>query len=306
MSVLLIIFGILFFYALFCIVFSYFVGDKVTHPKTNSFEKEIEEMKALGFDSDSFFKNTPHEEYTCLSYGDYVIHYCVFRNGESRKTVLIAHGYVGNRYSSLVYVNMFLKMGYNCIIFDQRNHGYNVKSFTSLGYYEEMDLRAVSENALRILGPQEKFGLFGISMGAATCLMAAAKIKKLDFVIEDSGYSSLKDLILSLVGPFWGKIVYPGLATSSLYLKLRYGFYMRDISPKKCVSTYGEDFPLFLIHSKSDKKVPFAMFEPLCNAKKGRKTLYVTDNAAHAKMIFSEEETYVAKVGEFLESVEKM
>ncbi|CAI2172094.1 12613_t:CDS:2, partial [Funneliformis geosporum] len=59
--------------------------------------------------------------------------------------------------------------GYQVVSYDARNHGISSKFSTSLGQIEACDLQDVIAYVKREFQP-EKIGLYGFSMGAATCL----------------------------------------------------------------------------------------------------------------------------------------
>lgn len=64
------------------------------------------------------------EVYTVSSYDGYVLHAeYIETDPQSKKFVIISHGYTYTRYGSYKYVYLFQKLGFNCIIYDDRGHG---------------------------------------------------------------------------------------------------------------------------------------------------------------------------------------
>lgn len=97
--------------------------------------------------------------------------------------ILLAHGYGDNRPESLYAI--FAKNGYGVLAWDFRAHGDSEGDFTSLGYYEQLDVEAALDFALSQEGV-ETVGAWGGSMGAATILITAAERSEIKAVIADS------------------------------------------------------------------------------------------------------------------------
>ena len=83
--------------------------------------------------------------------------------------------------------------GWNALLFDLRKHGASEGTRTGFGYFERRDVRAaVAEARRRASGPVVAWG---ISMGAASAVMAAAEDPAVAGVVCDSSYRSLSDTV---------------------------------------------------------------------------------------------------------------
>jgi alpha-beta hydrolase superfamily lysophospholipase len=71
-------------------------------------------------------------------------------------------------------MHLALQIGYQIITYDARNHGLSEKSYTTLGRIEASDLQDVINYVRKRYRPK-KIGLYGFSMGAATCLFWISK-----------------------------------------------------------------------------------------------------------------------------------
>ena len=72
----------------------------------------------------SFYEELKKTDYTMETSDGYVIHAELLENPEPTDDyVIISHGYTDNRMGALKYVPMYLKLGFNCIIYDLRGHG---------------------------------------------------------------------------------------------------------------------------------------------------------------------------------------
>ena len=89
----------------------------------------------------SFYEELKKTDYTMETSDGYVIHAELLENPEPTDDyVIISHGYTDNRMGALKYVPMYLKLGFNCIIYDLRGHGENEATFTTYGIREGEDL----------------------------------------------------------------------------------------------------------------------------------------------------------------------
>jgi pimeloyl-ACP methyl ester carboxylesterase len=83
--------------------------------------------------------------------------------------------------------------GWNALAFDLRKHGASEGGPTGFGFYEREDVRgAVAEARRRSGGPVLGWG---ISMGAASVMLAAADDPGIAGVVCDSSYRSLADTV---------------------------------------------------------------------------------------------------------------
>lgn len=116
--------------------------------------------------------------------------------GESAKGVIIyCHGFHRNRVEMLPMAQFGHQLGYDGLLFDFRNHGQSGGRITSLGYWERLDAEAAVEEVLSHEGDPHPVILWGVSMGAAAALMAAAEDTKVDAVISDSTFLSFDRVI---------------------------------------------------------------------------------------------------------------
>src|ERR1700733_3113274 len=93
----------------------------------------------------------------------------------SNKTVILIHGYADAKVGSIAWAPTWQSLGYHILAIDLRAHGESAGRFTTAGFFERHDLDQII-NQLRAAHPQqtERLVLFGISLGAAVALAAAA------------------------------------------------------------------------------------------------------------------------------------
>ncbi len=216
-----------------------------------------------------------------------------------RKLAIIAHGYSYTHHGSIKYAHMLRELGYDCILFDERNHGNSTGKKTTMGYLESFDLETIYLDALNRFGHYSQIGLVGESMGGASVLLAISRLKQVDFAIVDCPYMSLKDIVkhqlrrrhLPRVGIvplvqwfFW-------MATGVTY---------RKISLLDAVKQTNQ--PLLFVHGKADGYIPPIHSEMLAKYHIGKHRLYLADqDSHHAGSYRKNPEEYQNQVNLFLQ-----
>lgn len=213
------------------------------------------------------------------------------------KLAILCHGFSHSKYRSLIYAEIFLKLGYRVLIYDHRNHGLSGKAYTSMGHYEKYDLQKIVDWCYHRFGPDISIVTHGESMGGATVLLHQDIDPKIRCVISDCAYSDLKQLLIHQLKTYYHlpKVLLP---VESLITYLRAGFWYRDVSPICAVSQMEK--PLLLIHGKKDRYVPASMAKQMYACKKGKKAIYLVAGAAHAQCCQRNPTGYAGRVEEFL------
>lgn len=113
----------------------------------------------------------------------------------ARGTIVYCHGNNRTRIETLPEARFAHSLGYNGLVFDFRHQGESGGNLSSIGYWERLDAEAAVRHALAEEKAQPPVILWGISMGAAAALMAAAESPQVAAVISDSAFPNLKELI---------------------------------------------------------------------------------------------------------------
>ena len=274
------------------------LASQIATPEVSTLDKEISWEKEHGLwgNYDSYEK----EEYTVKGYKDYELHVTLVKNPvETDKYVIISHGFKSNRYGAVKYVDSYMDLGFNCIIYDLRDHGENKKTALSLGQFESEDLEKLIEDSYNRYG-NIKLGLHGESMGAATSLMVLAKKPKVDFVVADCGFSNLYDLLHAAYDVAKVGTVLPSV---NIAMKLRYGYDMKKTSPKDAL--VGNEIPICFIHGEADTFILPENSEVNKAATAGYSELHLVPDAAHARSreVLGEAE-YRSIISNFLDNID--
>lgn len=212
---------------------------------------------------------------------------------------LMFHGYRGSAERDLAGgVQRCFKLGRSALIVDQRCSGQSQGNVITFGILEHRDCLRWVDFMIEHFGPDVKIYLCGISMGAATVLMAAGKElpENVIGVLADCGYTSPKEIIQTVIRGIGlpPKLAYPFV---KLGAKIFGGFDLEEISPVEAVKKC--KVPVFFIHGEADDYVPCEMSRKNYEACASRKKLMTVPGAAHGLSYPVAQQQYLQAVGEF-------
>ena len=213
---------------------------------------------------------------------------------------LMFPGYRGNAERDLCGgVQRCFKLGHSALIVDQRACGESEGHVITFGVYESRDCVTWVDFMLKRFGPDVKIILTGISMGAATVLMAAAEPmpENVIGVLADCGFTGAKEIIQTVIRQMKlpAPLLYPFVKLGAWL----YGnFSLEENSPvealKKCT------LPVLFFHGEGDDFVPCEMsrrnFEACASSKK---QLVTVPGAGHGLSYPEAPETYLQTMREF-------
>jgi alpha-beta hydrolase superfamily lysophospholipase len=111
----------------------------------------------------------------------------------AKGTVVMVHGLNRSRIEMIRRVPFVHEAGWNALVFDLRHHGESGGQATTFGAKEKEDVEAAARLARsRTPGPVV---VWGVSLGAASVVLAAADDPQIAGVICDSSYRSLDDTV---------------------------------------------------------------------------------------------------------------
>ncbi len=212
------------------------------------------------------------------------------------------HGYRGGPVRDFCGGNKLAReMGQNTLVIEQRAHGESGGRTITFGIKERYDCLDWIAYALDRFGEETQILLAGVSMGAATVLMASS----LDLppqvrgIIADAPYSAPYDIIRRVSGRMGFP---PALAMPfvSLGARLWGHFRIREASPVEAVKA--ARVPILIIHGEDDRFVPCAMSREIlvAAAEAGRDVKLLTvKHAGHAISFIEDPETYRRETNAF-------
>ena len=189
-------------------------------------------------------------------------------------------------------------LGRNALLVDHRAHGWSDGHVITFGVNESRDCRTWVDLILREIDPDARIIIGGVSMGAATVMIAAGEEMPPQVVgaLADCGYSSAREIIKKVIAER-GYPVEPVYFFARLGGRLYGKFDVEERSPieamKKC------RIPVILLHGDNDDFVPFSMSEACYEACVAKKRLGAIPGAGHGLAFPADKELYLREVGEF-------
>jgi uncharacterized protein len=276
-----------------------YFSNRLMYIKKKNDEVIFEREKTAGRFRPMDFEQLPKREVLITSPFGYLLKAILAEPHRTNRYVIICHGVTENKTNSIKYMNLFLKRGFNVLIYDHRRHGESGGATTSYGHYEKYDLKAIVDWLRAEIGPTLELGIHGESMGAATMLLYAGMVEDgAHFYIADCPYSNFKEQLayrLKVEMKLPPKIFLP---LGDLFLKIRDKYSIEDISPIAVINNIKK--PVLFIHSKKDDYILPSMTIDLFEKKKGPKKLYLAENGVHAQSLNENKESYEQVIDEFL------
>ena len=153
---------------------------------------------------------------------------------------------------------ILLRAGYNVILGDSRRYGPSQGAIATYGWLERADALAIvdalvaSEHPTHLLALRE-------SMGAGIALQCAAGETRIEAVVAQAPFASLRDASYDYAGLRWSPLLGKTLFAPFRWMLVSRGeclagFSASDISPEKAVAE--RVFPVLLICDANDVALP--------------------------------------------------
>lgn len=191
--------------------------------------------------------------------------------------------------------------GQNILLIHQRSHGKSQGHCISFGAKERYDCLAWANYVTERFGADTKIILAGVSMGAATVLLALdlPLPESVKCVIADCPYSSAGAIIRKVCADIHlpPRLMYP---FARLAARLFGGFSLEDADVLKAVSQ--AKLPVLLIHGMGDKFIPYQMSEDIAKACSSPLRLELFPQAGHGLSYMLDTPRYEQSIKDFLRS----
>ncbi len=113
--------------------------------------------------------------------------------------VLAFHGVADNRVGILSQSELLLRAGYNVVMMDSRAHGESEGPIATYGWLERNDTRAILDSLVSTEHPLHIYAL-GESMGAGIALQSAAADPRIEAVVAEASFASLREASYDYAG----------------------------------------------------------------------------------------------------------
>jgi alpha-beta hydrolase superfamily lysophospholipase len=234
--------------------------------------------------------------------------------------VLVFHGVADNRMGVLEHARILFLAGYNVVMMDARAHGASEGPIATYGWLERNDTRAIIDTLLaserdKYISVQmstpflprspadalPRLHLFalGESMGAGIALQSAAVDPRIEAVVAEASFASLREASYDYAGfrrySWLGKTLFvPGTWTLLYRGESIAGFSADEVSPEKSVAE--RPFPVLLICDGDDVALPCRHTERIYAAARGPKQLWIVPHAFHTAALGYQPEEFRRRV----------
>jgi dipeptidyl aminopeptidase/acylaminoacyl peptidase len=221
-------------------------------------------------------------------------------------TVVLVHGLTSCRRSPSVLLpaGMLHRAGYNVLLPDLRDHGDSqIEDGRYAGGSEEWrDALGAWDWLVNERGiPPENIGLFGVSLGAVTVMVATGEEPRVAAVWEDSGFGSITDAVNAELT----RNGFPTFLSSGALLmgRLIAGDDIGAYSPLTAMGRL-EGRPIFITHGTADTRLSVDFAQDLAEAVRadgGTVEPWIIEGATHVEGMFIETEEYERRLLAFFD-----
>lgn len=190
-----------------------------------------------------------------------------------------------------------MERGFSVLLIDQRAHGKSEGRTITFGIKERRDCLSWIEYIIKRVGNDARIMLMGVSMGAATVMMAAdlELPNNVICIAADCGYSSPEAIILTVAGRMGIPVcIARPLARIAAHVIGR--FDLNETSAVEAVKKL--KIPLYIIHGDADRMVPFNMSKEIHNANPEMTHLTEIKDAGHGIAYYVDMEKYKSVAAE--------
>ncbi|MFY0253197.1 alpha/beta hydrolase [Chitinophaga sp. 30R24] len=216
----------------------------------------------------------------------------------AKGTIILFHGYNGNKGSLFPEADRFRSLGYNTFLLDFRAHGNSEGNTCSIGYKEAEDVKLAWDYVHQ--KTTQPIILWGVSMGAAAILKAVPEYgltpQKL---ILQSPFSTLTDAVKSRMRA----VHLPPTPLSQLLTcwgGIELGFWGAGFKPESYARNI--QMPVLYFYGQHDIRVmPHETQEVFSHLSSAHKQLYIFPDAGHQSFCGIDGDAWMKKVAAFLQ-----
>lgn len=223
----------------------------------------------------------------------------------SDKIVICVHGFTGSGkkdFASLA--QAYYKNGYNVLLVDNRAHGQSEGKYVGFGVLDRFDLRNWVKYVINRFGSNVQVFLHGISMGAATVLMASSIMpKNVRGIIADCGFTSVYEIFEYVLKRDYHLPKFPIIYLTNIMSKIRAGYGYKDVNTTAEIAR--SDIPILFIHGENDEFVPLWMTMKNYSHCKAYKELFIVRESEHAESHYIDKKGYERRILTFIEKISK-
>lgn len=286
-------------YGLFRYIFCHPKGKRpdAHHIPESVLYKAYREMMQRGVED---MDNTPGEDVSIRSLDGCMLCGRLYVFRENAPLMIFFHGYHGvPAWDGYGFFKICKKHGINILMADERAHGNSGGRYITFGIRERYDCKAWAEYAAKRFGARTDIFLAGVSMGAASVLMASklGLPQNVKALLADCGYSEPSAIIRETVRKM-GLPVKPVYALINLGARVFGHIDLEEATALAAVQSL--QIPVLFLHGKQDSIVSLTMSDALYENCAGQKERVLIEGADHANSAMTDFKAYENAVLRFL------
>lgn len=255
-----------------------------------------------------FMLAQPHEDVYITTFDYLRLHAVYFPpindNCEKKRLVICLHGYTSRSLQDFTgLTDYYFKRGYAMLQLDARAHGESEGEYVGFGCLDRKDLVKWIDWVITKYGQDIEIILHGISMGAATALMASGLElpKQVKGIVSDCAFTSPKEVFTHVLKTMYHLPAFPIIQGADVVNRIFAGYGMDECNAKQEIAK--AQIPILFIHGEKDTFVPVRMCKELYDCCASPKKILLVEGAAHGESYYKDTEAYETVLDEFLNSI---
>lgn len=252
-------------------------GDQVATPEGEIYDPFRESMERWILEA----RAMPREVVSIQSFDGLTLRGWYYEYAPGAPIELMMHGYRGDSERDLSGgVQRCFACGRSALVVDQRGGGRSDGKTITMGILERRDCLTWVYFMIKRFGPDVKIILTGISMGAATVVMAGGEElpENVVGILADCGYTSPKEIMQKVIREM-GLPPVLSFPFVRLGAKIFGGFDLMETSPEEAIRKC--KVPVIFFHGETDDFVPCDMSRRLYDLCPARKAIMTVPGAGH-------------------------
>lgn len=278
----------------------YHRGARPRHPRPATLRPKAKTPPAA--DAADEMNMLPHEWVYTNSYDGLRLAARLYPGRDSAPVMILFHGYKSEGHRDVAGgFRVARENGYAILLVDQRAHGKSEGHTIAFGIKERRDCLSWIRFAVSRFGSSAKIVLFGVSMGAASVLMATELLlpRNVRAVVADCPYDAPMEILRKVCRDRkWPDRLMMPLIRAAAYI---YGAVALQNSCTAVKAVLHSRVPILLLHGEEDRFVPPAMSRAIYEAIPGEKERITFPGAGHARSYETDRAGYTAAVTAFLQ-----
>jgi len=210
--------------------------------------------------------------------------------------VLLLHGVRGDRREMIDRAKFLYRLGYSALLIDLPAHGESAAEHITYGFNESEGVKAALDYLSHEF-PDERVGVIGVSLGAASLVLSEPSPAPSAVVLE-SMFPTITEALSDRLRIYLGSLAKPLASVLLWQLPLRLGVSPEQLRPIAGLSSLHS--PVFIASGSIDQHTTLAETKRLYDAARRPKELWVIEGAAHVDLHAFDPAAYESKISAFL------